>query len=359
MNLRNLFLFAFIIFSLKAFLFADYDINAAGFEAEDAFYEEITDLKVIGEQSSDNLSKLDINGLLPSDYDKNGWAQRADGKWVASPTGALYKGQEEKNLSFLISSVIYEMSDEEKGMLKASLLYGKDLEKKLGNFLDSPEKLAEYGKDVTAKWVTDQLDAAFTKGTGFMDTLTGKKLNYGKHLDVVINEVLVKSLKSEKPKFTQDAKTDAGAIQRENWIVENLLDFFIINLNQEDRMQFAKEIIEELEWSEMDFTQDVITAFTYGGLVVAKKTLKFNFYKFASMVTKKVTMFLLGRSVPFAVYMAQSVFIKAVFGTLVPVITIIMTVKLLTDIPGMVNQREYDKYIPAVFMIGLKRLSKT
>jgi hypothetical protein len=31
----------------------------------------------------------DSNGLRPSDYDKNGWAQK-DGKWVANPAGARY-----------------------------------------------------------------------------------------------------------------------------------------------------------------------------------------------------------------------------------------------------------------------------
>jgi len=135
MKIRLLFLFIIITLSFNAFLFADYNMDTAYEDITDltdeAFYEEITFFEDIEEQPGANPNKLDINGLLPSDYDINGWARLADGKWVASPAGAKYKGQEEKNLSFLISSVIYEMSDEEKGILKAFLLHGKDLEKNL------------------------------------------------------------------------------------------------------------------------------------------------------------------------------------------------------------------------------------
>jgi hypothetical protein len=41
------------------------------------------------------------------------------------------------------------------------------------------------------------------------------------------------------------------------------------------------------------------------------------------------------------------------------VFDICAVINLLSDILGIVNPREYDKNIPAVFMIGLKRLSKT
>ncbi|MDR1583984.1 MAG: hypothetical protein LBS55_12160 [Prevotellaceae bacterium] len=40
---------------------------------------------------------LDSNGLRPEDYDSNGWAYK-DGKWVASPRGAV-KGQKQAKLT--------------------------------------------------------------------------------------------------------------------------------------------------------------------------------------------------------------------------------------------------------------------
>jgi len=46
------------------------------------------------------------------------------------------------------------------------------------------------------------------------------------------------------------------------------------------------------------------------------------------------------------------------FGVAVPVIGVVALVWTITDIPGMLNPREYDKYIPAVYLIGLSRLSQ-
>jgi len=42
-------------------------------------------------QEANNEIVLDINGLKPSDYDKNGWAKTSDGKWVSSPLGAKFR----------------------------------------------------------------------------------------------------------------------------------------------------------------------------------------------------------------------------------------------------------------------------
>lgn len=50
-----------------------------------------------------------------------------------------------------IESVVSNMSDEEKGMLKVILEYGKKAEKEAGSILNSQQELSSYGKSVTPK----------------------------------------------------------------------------------------------------------------------------------------------------------------------------------------------------------------
>jgi hypothetical protein len=323
---------------------------------EDVVYEEITDIENIEIALEENIGELDINGLNPSDYDINGWAQK-DGKWVASPDGALYKGGDK--FTFSIATVINKMTDEEKGMLKAILLYGNDLEKKAGNIINSPTTLREYGKNLTSQWVASQLDEAFTKGTGFVDSLRGSYRNYGRQLDFTIKDILVKNFKVKKPMFTRDAGSIGGAIQRENWITENMLDILISNMTEEERIEFAKAIVDELKSKGNDIGDDVVIAFTYGGLVTTRKVLGFKFYMFITTMTKKVVMFLTGKTLPFVVYTTLTQVVKRVFDTAVPIISVIMAVKLVViDLPGFINPRDYDKFIPAVLLIGMCRISQ-
>jgi len=49
---------------------------------------------------------LDINGLRPEDYDKNGWKQLPNGKWVASPVNAVYRAKS----NWDIYDVVYNKS---------------------------------------------------------------------------------------------------------------------------------------------------------------------------------------------------------------------------------------------------------
>jgi len=333
------------------------EFNATTVIPEEIVYEEITDVNVIEEQMETERNGLDINGLRKADYDINGWAQK-DGKWVASPTGALYAGQENYNLEYLVSSIVNEMSDEEKGLLKATLIYGKDTEKNIGSTINSPEKLGAYGKDVTAKWVVDQLDDSFTKGTGFVDALTGKWLNYGQQLDTMIKDILVKELKVPKPVFTKNANTVQGAIQRENWITETLLDKFIASMTVEERMELAAIVTEELAQEGVFIPNSANVALASGGLFALRKSLGFDFHIYLAIIANKVSKFVTGRSLTFAANNLLQKYAARIVGKFMPVIGVISLVWTIAEIPGLINPRNYDKYIPAVFIIGLNRLSQ-
>jgi len=324
---------------------------------EEIVYEEITNFNVIESQLENDPSGLDINGLRKSDYNVQGWALK-NGKWVASPAGALYAGQENYNLEYLISSIVNNMSDIERGMLKATLLYGKNVEKKAGQIINSPDRLAEYGKDVTAKWVVDRLDASFTKGTGFVDAITGKWLNYGEQLDDIIKNVLVKQMKVPRPTFKADANTVQGAIQRENWIVETILDNFMASMSENDKMEFVRIVAEELEREGITLDQSVRAALATGGLLALRRNLSFVVYKTVPKITNTIAKLILGKGLLPATNRLVSVIIHRVWGTVIPVVGVISLIWTIADIPGLINPRNYDKYIPAVIMIGLSRLSQ-
>ena len=324
---------------------------------EEIVYEEITDVQYIEEQLETDQNGLDINGLRRTDYDINGWAVK-DGKWVASPAGALYAGQENYNLEYLISSVVNEMSNEEKGLLKATLLFGKNMEKNVGDIISSPDKLSEYGRDVTAKWVVDQMDNAFTKGTGFMDALTGRWLNYGEQLDLIIKDVLVKNLKVPRPVFTRSANTVQGAIQRENWIAETFLDNILASMTQEERMELADIISSEFAEDGVILPASTKSALVSGGLIAIRKT-GFNPFIIAVKIANPIKRFITGSGLKPAWNRLLTKSLGVVLNKFVPVIGWASLIWTVTDIPGIINPRDYDKYVPAAFIIGLSRLTQS
>jgi len=324
-----------------------------------AVYAETTEAKE-SNYSILNASFIETDNELDADesetivYDRNGWAY-VDGKWTASSDGALYKGQEKKNLAFLLNSEINRMGDMEKGLLKALLLYGNKIEKKLGDILGSAEKLAEYGQDVTGEWAAVMFEKAFTKGTGFEDALTGKSFNYGKQLDVACKKYVAKSLKLPNPKFTNAADTVEGALEREKWITEKFVENFVSSMTEEERLEIAKHIQEELRNEGVDLGNDFVKAFAAGGMSMIWIKGGIKPYLLMSKLTKKIGMFVFNRSLPFTVYTTLSTVYKRVFSVALPAVGIIFLAKTLYDIPGFINPREYDKFIPAVVLIGLSR----
>ena len=93
-----------------------------------------------------------------------------------------------------------------------------------------------------------------------------------------------------------------------------------------------------------------------GGLTAAKAIMGFNFHILVAQVANLVVRTLVGRGLSFAANAALQRFVAAAFG---PVGWVIAAIGVLDIIPALVNPRAYDKYIPAVFIIGLERLAKS
>lgn len=257
-----------------------------------------------------------------------------------------------------IESVVSNMSDEEKGMLKVILEYRKKAEKEAGSILNSQQELSSYGKSVTPKWVAEQIDFAFQQGMGIVDVISGKYGDYGKILDVTIKEVLVKALHISKPIFSADSKTYEGAIQREGWITENLLNSMITNMGEDERKAFTKQVEQLLRAKGISAGKaaQAGAAIFQGGLTAAKAIMGFNFHILVAQVANLVVKAIAGRGLSFAANAAMQHWVKILFGaTFGWIFTAILALPLLTS---LINPREYDKLVPAVFIIGVSRLSK-
>jgi len=256
-----------------------------------------------------------------------------------------------------ISTVIDKMENEEKGILKCVLCYGKKLQEEAGKIINSPDELKKYGKDITSDWVSTQLEDIFTEGIGIIDVFKDISYNYGKQLDVTINEVLVKSLKVTKPMFSKDAGTVEGAIQREGWIVEKLMDSLIINMDEDARKELTNQIGEMLKEKGIDADKaaQVSTAILTGGLTAARAILGFNFHILVAQMANLIVRLLVGRGLTLAANAALQRVVGFLFGPIGWIITAITALPLLTT---LINPRGYEKYIPAVFIIGVTRLSQ-
>jgi uncharacterized protein YaaW (UPF0174 family) len=256
-----------------------------------------------------------------------------------------------------ITGVINKMGPEEKGMLKCILLYGKKLQEEAGRIISSPEELKNFGRDVSAEWVSTELEDIFTEGIGILDVFQDIAFNYGKQLDVTINDVLVKSLKVPKPMFTKDVGTIEGAIQRERWIAEKLMDSLIMNMDENARKEMAKQIGELLKEKGIEAGQaaQASAAILTGGLTAAKAILGFNFHVIVAQIANLIVRMLVGKGLTLAANAALQRFVGLLFGPIGWIITGIMSLPLITT---LINPRGYDKYLPAVFVIGVTRISQ-
>ena len=251
------------------------------------------------------------------------------------------------------------MRPDEKGMLKLIMEYGKKIndDEDLKTMFNSTKELKKYGKDVTPGLVLSQLDDIFTEGFGIIDDLKYISGNYGKQLDITINKVLVKSLKVSKPVFSEDADTVKGAIQRETWITEQLMDSFIKSMDDDIKEEFEKEIAKTMKrkWIAPSKATEVSAALLHGGLTTARAIMGFGFHKMVAIIANRIIKMLVGRGLSLAANAALQRTVGILFGPIGWIITAVLT---LSAIPSLINPRGYDKYIPAIFLIGIKRLSQ-
>jgi hypothetical protein len=256
-----------------------------------------------------------------------------------------------------ISSVIDEMEDEEKGMLKCVLLFGDKLQEEAGDVVNSVDELEMYGKDVTAEWIASELNDIFSEGLGIMDAIKGIDREYANQLDIVINKVLVKSLHVAKPIFSKSTNSIAGAIQREGWIVEKLMDSVIVSMDEDARQELAKQAGKMLKERGIDAGKaaQATAALLTGGLTAARAVMGLGFQRMIPVVANRIIKMMFGRGLSLAAKAAMRRSVGILFGPIGWVITAITALPLITS---LLNPRGYAKYISAVFIIGATRMSQ-
>ena len=93
-----------------------------------------------------------------------------------------------------------------------------------------------------------------------------------------------------------------------------------------------------------------------GGLTAARSVMGFQFHILTAQIANIVVKSIAGRGLAFA---ANQVLQKPVSVLFCPVGWIITIIGGLSLITSLSNPRAYDKYIPAVFLIGSARLAQT
>lgn len=266
--------------------------------------------------------------------------------------------EEKSKYKECFASVVDAMEDEEKGLLKCVLRYGgKKFQTEAADIVNSSGELKKFGEGITGDWIAEQFEEIFTEGAGIVDVFKGTHYNYGKQLDVTINKVLIKSLKVAKPYFSKAADTYEGAVQREEWITENLMDSLITSMDEEQKRELVRQVEEMLKEKGIDAVKatQAGTALLTGGLTAAKSIMKFQFHKLVAIIANLIVRLLTGHGLS----LAANVLLQRIFGFLFgPVGWVITAVTALPLITALANPRGYDKYIPAVFIIGASRISQ-
>ena len=258
-----------------------------------------------------------------------------------------------------LSEVIDQMDNDEKGILKCILLYGKKIkdDEALQTMLKSTDALKKFGEDIDVEWISNKLEDIFTEGFGFVDAIKDISYNYGKQLDVTINEILTKSLKVPKPIFSGNYDTIDGTIQRESWIAEQLMDSIIGTMDADAKKEFVQHIAEVMKEKGINPAKaaQASAALLTGGLTAARAIMGFGFHKMIAIIANIIVRILTGRGLSLAANAALQRLVGVIFG---PIGWIISAILVLPLIPSLVNPRGYDKYIPAIFVIGVTRLSQ-
>lgn len=262
-----------------------------------------------------------------------------------------------------VHTLIDNMGEDEKRVLKLSLLYGKKIKddvhaKVMMNSAEAfsiyEEELESNGIKLNSYWAIEQMNSSFKEGTGFVDFISGKDADYGEQLDYAINEFLIKGLKLSKPIFTKDKNSVEGAIQREQWITEKLMDSMISSMDEDAKKAFVENVKELLKEKgiEAATATEVCSALLVGGLTAARAIMGFNFHILVAQIANMIVRIIAGRGLSLAANAALQRFAASFFGPIGWIITGLLTFDLLVS---LINPREYDKFIPAVFIIGCAR----
>lgn len=262
-------------------------------------------------------------------------------------------------VSSCIKPVIDKMTIGERAMLHVFLECGADAKEELKKTKPSPF-IRRWGKKRSAKTIAAEMNTAFQEGFGIWDRVCQRADNYGEQLDYIIRKVFVKFNKEKLPDFEHDADSKKGAIEREQWIVEQYLNRWWKRLSKKARVEIITQLEQELTKSGIDPQKatHVGVVILSGGLTAARKVLGFKFFillaKLAKLISRSIIVNIIGKGIPFGV---MAVLMKIAGRVFSPPQFLIIVATLIPTISAFLFPREYDKFIPVVLLIGLKRLT--
>ncbi|MEO0074525.1 MAG: hypothetical protein ABIK31_00240 [candidate division WOR-3 bacterium] len=254
-----------------------------------------------------------------------------------------------------IKEPLQKMNLEEKGLLNIILTYGKNANDVFKDRLKDPTVLTEWANKTTGdeKEIARKLNGYFTGGLGIGDWWHGRSENYGIQLEYIIDKVLIKALKVSKPIFDSDVNTTQGAIDREQWITVKILDSIWNKMPEEIKkeiIQITEKLLKEKGVDKAKISQ-VSGAMLFGTFTATKAILGFQFHIILAKVSNLIVKALIGRGLSVVGNALLQRIAAVIFGPAGWIITGILLIPTLFP-------RELDKYIPAVFLIGMVRLRK-
>ncbi len=254
-----------------------------------------------------------------------------------------------------IDEILKQMSPEEIGLIRAILEYGKNVTKELGQSLTDPVTLRKWGTRNYDMSIPENLEFCFQSGFGIADAIAGRSEEYGAQLQYVIDKLLVKALNVSAPLFGKPLQERAGALQRERWITEKLLEAMWDKLPDDAKRELAGQIEELLKRAGVDATKAARAAagLATGGLTAARAILGFQFHILLAKLSNLLVQAAIGRGIGFAANAIMQRIAGILLGPIGWLITVIFLIPTVLD---LLLPRELDKYVPAVFVVGLKRL---
>lgn len=258
-----------------------------------------------------------------------------------------------------IFPVVNSMDRRNRGLVLAYLYYGRDIDKHItqdGELLYP--FLEQLGIRATPDLIASLMNNAFISGFGIMDMISGKECNYGLQLDYTINKILTKVFNKSRPFFKHDKETFKGVLERERWIVDSFIERFWQGLSEEDKANIIKGLEGELKKAGIsDEALFKLMSGSHFSLTVLRSVLGFKFHIFLASFSNMISKIIFGRGLSLGANAALQRFAASIFGG--PVGWTIAIASIGSLVAGLVNPREWDKYIPAVFLIGLYRVSHT
>ncbi len=234
-----------------------------------------------------------------------------------------------------------------KGLIVAYLTFGKELTE--GKVKVEEKNLIRYGRSFNPCQIADLINAAFKEGLGLFDKLRGRDDNYGVQLDILL-EVLSKKL-SQKREFKNDPCTWEGIVEREIALLEDYVQLWWKHLSEAEKRELLKLLSEDLKGSEID-----VGKLLAGGqltLFTLRQILGFRFHIFLAKIANFLAKAVFGKGLSAgANAFLQRMAARLLGGPVGAALAVVAVVDIVSD---WINPREWDRLIPAYFLIALSR----